>query len=681
MLVTTIISAVSFHRKKINNNFDDVCFNSNHQLAKSFTIPTNNSRSSLSISNDRLSSSFYEDSTSSRSSMSSLFTLDSNQYEPRSAETLTLELHTPLCIAEIYRELFFESFHINYCGEFEQEGPFIASLRYFYNKPILSDNTSHSIDTNTDCQARAIIRIPSRNYDVSVMVDGTNEDNILQVLFNKANLSAIHTCKTIGDPKANEKIYLFDKSNDEKQNFKIGLIYQGLEQTNEYDMFSNDNLTDDLSNFLNLLAESVRLKGFNKFRGDLDIRDDLHGEHSYYTKYKNHEIMFNIAPIIPSKKANGQCIERKSLVGNAFVCIVFQEQDAEFTPDFISGKVTQIYITVQPCTIYENRYYKIAVWHRNDFTSIIDPPGGIYQCDQSFRDYFLTLLLNSINAAIESPSLRFRVVEQRQRIKQEELKKLSQSLCIAQVLDTTSEVENINSHVAQQSNSRSDSIISAPQPTNESTNSGSGRVSPVVTKKRALSKIFNVFTSRSGSISSTSPSSSIPSNLATSNTSLVNSTSNEINTTQGRTLQTLSKEPDKRRSSVKNRLAPVPPALSHLAAAPSQIIISAQPSTPTVLLPYSFDSNNENLTPQNNLLNPTALEEIVRSRSNSSPGDSTNSTTKTYSSTVSKINEETDSTNSSIYEDYEDELSEDEKVKHRSTLTEPPLILPSNINS
>jgi hypothetical protein len=33
------------------------------------------------------------------------------------------------------------------------------------------------------------------------MVDGTNEDNILQVLFKKAYLSAIHTYKPIGDPK------------------------------------------------------------------------------------------------------------------------------------------------------------------------------------------------------------------------------------------------------------------------------------------------------------------------------------------------------------------------------------------------------------------------------------------------------------------------------------------------
>jgi hypothetical protein len=108
-----------------------------------------------------------------------------------------------------------------------------------------------------------------------------------------------------------------------------------------------------------MLADRVRLKGFNKYRGDLDIKDDLHGEYSYYTQYKNHEIMFNVAPIIPSTKANGQCIERKGLVGNAFVCIVFQETDTEFIPDFIFGKVTQVYITVQPTEIDDELYYKV----------------------------------------------------------------------------------------------------------------------------------------------------------------------------------------------------------------------------------------------------------------------------------------------------------------------------------
>lgn len=43
--------------------------------------------------------------------------------------------------------------------------------------------------------------VRSRNYDVSVPVDGTNDDNILQVLINQAHLSAIQSYKPASDPK------------------------------------------------------------------------------------------------------------------------------------------------------------------------------------------------------------------------------------------------------------------------------------------------------------------------------------------------------------------------------------------------------------------------------------------------------------------------------------------------
>lgn len=114
-----------------------------------------------------------------------------------------------------------------------------------------------------------------------------------------------------------------------------------------------------MHDFLQILGDHVRLKGFEKYRGDLDVKSDLHGEYSYYTEYENHEIMFNIAPMIPSSNINEQSVKRKGLVGNSFVCIVFQESDTEFIPDFISGKVTQIYITVQPLKLNQKTYYKV----------------------------------------------------------------------------------------------------------------------------------------------------------------------------------------------------------------------------------------------------------------------------------------------------------------------------------
>ena len=49
--------------------------------------------------------------------------------------------------------------------------------------------------------------------------------------------------------------------------------------------------------------------------------------------------------------------------------------------------------------------------------------------------------------------------------------------------------------------------------------------------------------------------------------------------------------------------------------------------------------------------------------------------------TGSRISEEIDDTSSSIDDNFDDALSEDEKIEHRQTLTEPPLLLPSDPNS
>lgn len=298
--------------------------------------------------------------------------------------------------------------------------------------------------------------------------------------------------------------------------------------------------------FLQILADRVRLKGFEKYRGDLDVKSDQHGEYSYYTQYNNQEIMFNIAPMIPSTNTNGQCVKRKGLVSNSFVCIVFQESDAVFIPDFISGKVTQIYITVQPMKIAEKSYYKIGIWHRPDVTGIIDPPGGIYERDKAFRVYFLTLLLNAMNVAIESPSLRFCIAEQRQRLKQEEIKKLSQILCVEMQVKTIALVNNHFSAERSISREENSSRSVTPSSTNDAIVPNSGRVSPVPTKKRTLSKILSVFT-RSGSISTPSNNDLAPTPPPV---PVTPSTASEINTTSARTASMSNKEGIRRVASV-----------------------------------------------------------------------------------------------------------------------------------
>ncbi len=118
----------------------------------------------------------------------------------------------------------------------------------------------------------------------------------------------------------------------------------------------------EMENLVNLISERIELKDFNKYRGDLDIKTNQHGIYSYFTTFETHQIMFNISPIIPSEKNDQQFIQRKSLIANALLSIVFQEEGTLFQPNFILGKVTQVYITVQPIYLNSQLYYKVRLF-------------------------------------------------------------------------------------------------------------------------------------------------------------------------------------------------------------------------------------------------------------------------------------------------------------------------------
>ncbi|CAF3023943.1 unnamed protein product [Rotaria sp. Silwood2] len=509
---------------------------------KSPTTPVHFSRLMPSNSSERFLFSSPEDSVSSS------FIFDENSSEPRSAELFIFESHSSLCVSEIYRNYFFDYFHINYSGEFDGEGPFIASLRCINKKTAMTDT----------CEARAIIRTQCRNCDVSETVNSTNENSILRVLLNKAHLPPVHTYGPVGDPKANEKIYLFDKKNDERYNCKIGVIYQRCNQTNEQDIFNNENPSKDILDFLSRISQRVYLKGFQKYRGDLDTKNSSHGEYSYYSEYKNHEIMFNVAPLVPSTNVEEKSTIRKGLIGNAFVCIVFQESGANFSPNFISGRVTQIYITVQPTMHEEKLHYKIGIWRRNDIREILDPPGGTLLYDKSFCSYFLTLLLNSVDIAIKSPSLRSRVYEQRQRLKYEELKKLFYLFSMGPIPEFGSEMDSFHYLMDIRPNARSESFTSnVTVTTNDTASSNTGRISPASSKKKSFPKKFlGVFTGRSGSMSSSSTPSNPPNNEVSHNYIQTLSVP-EATAALGRTIIPINKEPIARPRSTKTNPAPV----------------------------------------------------------------------------------------------------------------------------
>jgi hypothetical protein len=102
-----------------------------------------------------------------------------------------------------------------------------------------------------------------------------------------------------------------------------------------------ENSTPAFLEFLDMLGQRVRLKGFDGYRGGHDTRGDttgrarsgqftsdtvrIHpGTHSIYTTHQQHSIMFHVSTMMPYTPSNRQQLARKRHIGNDMVTIIFQ---------------------------------------------------------------------------------------------------------------------------------------------------------------------------------------------------------------------------------------------------------------------------------------------------------------------------------------------------------------------
>ena len=111
--------------------------------------------------------------------------------------------------------------------------------------------------------------------------------------------------------------------------------------------------------FLSILGETVRLKGFDRYKGGLDTVHDLTGLHSVFTHWRGIEIMFHVSTLLPFTEGDPQQLQRKRHIGNDIVAIIFQEENTPFVPDMIASHFLHTYLVIQPldscssCTRYK----------------------------------------------------------------------------------------------------------------------------------------------------------------------------------------------------------------------------------------------------------------------------------------------------------------------------------------
>ncbi|XP_043243340.1 signal-induced proliferation-associated 1-like protein 2 [Amphibalanus amphitrite] len=217
--------------------------------------------------------------------------------------------------------------------------------------------------------------------------------------------------------------------------YKVGIMYCRAGQSTEEEMYNNEQSGPALDEFLGMLGQRVRLKGFDKYKAGLDNKTDSTGEYSVYVKHQGNEIMFHVSTLLQYSPNNRQQLLRKRYIGNDIVTIVFQEPGAlPFTPKHIRSQFQHVFIVVRalnPCS--ENTQYSVAVNRFRDVPAFGPPipESATFSKSQAFAEFLYAKVINAENAAYHSE--KFMTMAKRTR--NEYLKDLATNYLTEQTLD------------------------------------------------------------------------------------------------------------------------------------------------------------------------------------------------------------------------------------------------------
>ncbi|XP_026089023.1 signal-induced proliferation-associated 1-like protein 1 isoform X4 [Carassius auratus] len=322
--------------------------------------------------------------------------------------------------AYYYRKYFYLREHWNYLGVDETLGPVAVSIR----REKLEDHKEHGQQYNY----RIIFRTSGlTNLRGSILEDavpstskhglarGLPLKEVLEYLVPELNAHCLRLA--LNTPKVTEQLMKLDEQGLSFQ-LKVGIMYCQAGQSTEEEMYNNEAAGPVLEEFLQLLGERVRLKGFSKYRAQLDTKTDSTGTHSLYTNFKDYEIMFHVSTMLPYTPNNKQQLLRKRHIGNDIVTIVFQEPGAKpFSPKNIRSHFQHVFVVVRahnPCS--EDTCYSVAVARSRDVPAFGPPipEDATFPKSTVFRDFLLAKVINAENAAHKSDKFRAMATRTRQ---------------------------------------------------------------------------------------------------------------------------------------------------------------------------------------------------------------------------------------------------------------------------
>ncbi|XP_071832960.1 uncharacterized protein [Apostichopus japonicus] len=311
-----------------------------------------------------------------------------------------------------YRQYFEKHEHQNYFGIDNILGPVALSVR----REKLNSPENPLSDNGKDSTARYLYRIILRTSELNTLRGYIMEDSIpssakhntsrglpLRDVLEYVVPDLPLTCLKVANnsEKTREHLCKLDEQGLSNK-YKIGILYCRAGQGTEEEMYNNEHSGPAFDEFLECVGEKVKLKGFVKYRAQLDNRTDSTGPHSIYAVYQGNEIMFHVSTMLPYTPNNRQQLPRKRHVGNDIVTIIFQEPGSlPFTPKSVRSHFQHIFIVIrahEPNT--DDVHYSVAVSRSKDVPVFGPPlpPDAIFAKSSAFADFIIAKAINAENA-------------------------------------------------------------------------------------------------------------------------------------------------------------------------------------------------------------------------------------------------------------------------------------------
>ncbi|CAM0139563.1 unnamed protein product [Umbelopsis sp. WA50703] len=218
-----------------------------------------------------------------------------------------------------------------------------------------------------------------------------------------ANFNELSADETIHSGLERE-LLRFDEASS-PHHYKFGVMVVKPGQTCEEEWFGNTECSPSFYRMMNAIADQVQLKGYLGWAGGLDTKTGESGVNVYVSKWKEFDIVYHAAPLIPARESDRQQIHRKRHVGNDIVTLIFLEGDAKFDPTMIKSQFLHVFILVREETIDGQIAWRVEIIYNENvppFGPILPSPALIYSA-HDLRAFLSTKLINAENASLKSP--------------------------------------------------------------------------------------------------------------------------------------------------------------------------------------------------------------------------------------------------------------------------------------